>query len=80
LGGLGARFASTDGLKKTLVHAEHVKAGGSLVDFAGILLFHFYTCTFPLTYRESAHARKSEGKRCVDMEYVDGMQRNTREV
>jgi hypothetical protein len=29
------RFASDAKLKKTLVHAEHVKAGGTMVDFAG---------------------------------------------
>jgi len=28
-------------LKKTVVHAEHVKVGGTMVDFAGPTLFCF---------------------------------------
>ena len=37
----GVRYASDANLKKTVVHAEHVKVGGTMVDFAGPTLFYF---------------------------------------
>jgi len=45
----GARFASTDNVKKTLVHGEHLKGGGVMVDFAGYAM--------PVQYKDSAQAQ-----------------------